>query len=354
MHTKQLFFPSAFFLAILLFSTVSCLSYTYSEAKVNIPAIQSIPVESPISTHKKIDTPVVDPVEIIPLEKPIAEISENTIFDFPYYHQSSKISQHLQGSITKFSVLFIPLPESQLLDETILSEIIEGIRYIDPSILTLTGNIDMFLLLFDSLDMNGVILDEETAVITSFPIIEMSSNGAILEPVSGKTLQIAVINLWDKSPLIEFQQNPAYPDSWQGEVQKSHGYRQTVLETMLAELKPIPTILTASLYEPSGLDWTMDSTFSYRIPFNWPMETFFIENNFIDSFRVTHFSEETNPGNTWIGYIHENLYEERLDYIYVKSVIPVESKILGIESLLRPRSTENPARLAVFGTYILP
>ncbi len=79
-----------------------------------------------------------------------------------------------------------------------------------------------------------------------------------------------------------------------------------------------------------------------------------MENNFIDSFRVTHFSEKTNPGNTWFGYIHGDLYEERLDYIYVKSVIPVESKILGIERLLQPVDSKNPVRQAVFGTFILP
>jgi hypothetical protein len=354
MHTKQTYLSLSVILVMLLFSSVSCMSYTYSEAKANIPAIQSIPENPPVLTHKIMETPVAAPEEIVHIEEPPVEISKNIIFDFPYYHQSSKASQTLQGSITLFSVLFIPLPESHLLDEIVLSEIIEGIRYVAPSILTLTGDIGTFLLLFDSLDMNGVILDEKTAVITSLPIIEMSSNWVILEPAPGKSLQLAVIDLKEKSPLAEFQRNPSYPDSMQSEVQKAHVYRQSVVQTVLEELKPIPTILSASLFEPSGLDWTTSSSFSYRIPFDWPMETFLIDNNFIDSFRVTHFNEETNPGNTWIGYIHGDLYEERLDYIYVKSVIPVESKILGVESLLNPKDSNNPARLAVFGTFILP
>ena len=354
MHIRRLFFPLALILVILLFSNVSCMSYTYSEAKANIPAIRSIPIEPPVSTHMQSDTHMEAPEEVVSLEESVVEVSKSGLFDFPYYHQSSKINQTIQGSITQFSVLFIPLPELYLLDETEILEIIEGIGYIDPSIIALTGNTDTFLVLLDGLDMNGVILDEETAVITSLPIVEISSNTVVLEPVPGKSLQIAVINLLEKSPLIEFQQNPTYPDSWQSEVQKSHGYRQTVVGAMLAELRPIPTIVAASLFEPSGLDWTLNSSAAYRIPFDWPMETFFMENNFIDSFRVTHFSEKTNPGNTWSGYIHGDLFEERLDYIYVKSVIPVESKILGFDRLLQPIDSKNPVRQAVLGTYILP
>ena len=65
-----------------------------------------------------------------------------------------------------------------------------------------------------------------------------------------------------------------------------------------------------------------------------------------DTFRSTHFSEETDGGITF----NSSKLSERLDFLYTKGLLEVSSTTLAVAGL----SNNDIARFAILATYIVP
>ncbi|MDD4648244.1 MAG: hypothetical protein PHP67_08485, partial [Sphaerochaeta sp.] len=111
-----------------------------------------------------------------------------------------------------------------------------------------------------------------------------------------------------------------------------------------------PTIIGASLFEPSYQDWSMFSPVPYRqIDSIWLLSYFLEESSFYDVYRATHFSADTDSGNT---FVTENL-KERIDYIYSRKVLPLQSSMLTIGGESIP-DANNIARYGISATLLIP
>ena len=327
-------------LSALLMLGVACMSYTYSDALKNIPAVPTFSTGTPISTHRQ--TPVSD--QEVVAEAPLEEASlmgltaEN--ITFPYYHQVNENIVQLQGPVGTISALLAPLAEDGVADIALWPE---------ASIIILTGNLQPMLAAIQELEMNTVLFAGGYAILTNLPIVTITAQSVIVEPISGKTLQVVAANLKDPSPLKSFQDTPDYLSGWQAAVQEAHVPRELAIQALLDRLEAIPTLFAASLFEPSDLDWTEFSQVPYRVPYDWPMSDFLAQQGYIDSYRASHFSEETDEGSTWSGSLQGMDLSERIDFLYAKDLIPVETKVVEYSA---PGS--SPTQSGVFGSFLIP
>ena len=335
--------------ALLTFGT-ACMSYTYSDALKNIPAVPTLPAQTPISTHRQAPAPAPAPATatatvqeapapVPPTQAALVDLSAELI-TFPYYHQVNEHTLQSQSPIAVVSVLLVPLAEKELADVTLWPE---------ASIIILTGNLQPMLAAIQNLDMNAVLFAGGCAILTNLPITTITNLSVIVEPIPEKPLQIVPVNLKESSPFQSFLDNPDYMDNWQESVRETHVPREKAMSALLAGLGKTPVLLAASLFEPSGLDWTASTKSPYRCSFDWPMSDFLMEQGFIDSYRATRFSEETDVGNTWSGTIHGMDLSERVDFLYVKDIIPVET------SVVEPSEPASfPKQSGVFGYFLIP
>lgn len=316
------------------------MTYTYSDALRNIPAVPTIPLETPVSTHRQTPVLVQEAVaESPPKEASLVELSAELI-TFPYYHQVNENTVQFQRPGAAVSALLVPLAEEGLADISLWPE---------ASIIVLTGSLQPMLAAIQELEMNAVLFVGGYAILTNLPISTITAQSVIVEPTLGKSLQIVAANLNESSPVRSFEDNPDYLDNWQDAVRETHAPRKIAMTALLNSLEKIPTLFAASLFEPSGLDWTAFSQSPYRVPYDWPMSDFLAEQGYIDSFRATHFSEETDEGNTWSGSIHGMELSERIDFLYAKDLIPMET------SLVEPSGPSSfPTQSGVFGSFLIP
>jgi hypothetical protein len=308
------------------------MSYTYSDALKNIPAVPTVPAQPPISTHMQAPTiPQEAVLEEIPLEKvSLVELTAENI-TFPYYYQINERTVQLQGPVEAVSALIAPLADDGLADVSLWPE---------ASIVIVTGK---------QLGMNGVLFAGGYAILTNLPIATITPQGLIVEPLSGKLLQVVAANLEEHSVLKSLQDNPGLLENWQAVVQENQIPREQAMKTLLDSLEKMPTLLATSLFEPSGLDWTEFSQSPYRVPYSWPMSDFLAEQGLIDSFRATHFGEETDEGNTWEGLLQGMELAERIDFLYAKDLIPMETKLVEYSD---PASTTRQS--GVLGYFLIP
>jgi hypothetical protein len=317
------------------------MSYTYSDAFKNIPAVSTIPMASPLPTRARqpevtqeaaVESPDAGALLTGPTSEPIT---------LPYFFQVKDTTVQLREPVVVFSALLLPL--SGVNNEIATLEL--GIY----NIIILTGGLEPMLAAIHELDMNAVLFEGGYAILTDLPIVTITNQSLFLEPATGKTLQIVAANLADPSPLVSFQNDPEYRQSWQTAVQESHIFRKQAMSTLLDSLEEGPILLAASLFEPSGLDWTEFSQVPYRVPYNWPMSDFLAERGYIDSYRATHFSEETDEGTTWSATINGMELSERIDFLYAKDIIPMETKLVEV---FEPGSI--PKQSGVVGYFLIP
>ena len=88
-------------------------------------------------------------------------------------------------------------------------------------------------------------------------------------------------------------------------------------------------IFALSSYEPSSTDWIPFTAYPYRNEHEFKTSSWFEANSYIDAYRATHYSAETDPGIT-----RENgdIYE-RMDFIYVKNALPLTSTTFSVAGM---------------------
>lgn len=171
----------------------------------------------------------------------------------------------------------------------------------------------------------NAVLVEGGAIITSFPIISTTNHGASVQfSNTKKTIRLSIANLPEYEVLGAFTSG----NDWKTIQQSVTSERTKTLKGILGEGKiNEPTIIGASLFEPSYQDWNTFSPVPYRqIDYIWPLSNFLEEASFYDVYRATHFSADTDSGNT---FVTEDL-KERIDYLYSRKALPLQSSMLTI------------------------
>ena len=104
-------------------------------------------------------------------------------------------------------------------------------------------------------------------------------------------------------------------------------------------------LIALSSAAPSGDDWIEFTPFRYRSDLSFPVSDYFNSEGWLDAYRSTHFSAETDGGIT---RRNGEMYE-RLDFIWTDGMIPVSAISYPVRGL-----TDRTGTFAVLAELLIP
>ena len=247
---------------------------------------------------------------------------------------------------SQLHAMLLPLDDTPWSDKSMAVQVKNSISDLSYPVIFLTGHMQNVIDVVRQVGMHAVLV-EGGAIITSLPIISSSTHGASVQFSEKKTLRLALAYLPEYKVLATF----ADGGDWKA-VQKSVTQaRQESLKAIIAEGSVTePTLLAASLFEPSHQDWNTFSPIAYRqVDYLWPLTTLLEDEQFYDVYRVTHFSSATDAGNTLV----KKDFKERIDYMFSRKMLPLASSMLTIggESVA---DTDGIARYGLVSSFLVP
>ena len=274
----------------------------------------------------------------------------------PYQYRPLQEMRRLSGPILKFSSLMLPLPDNRLPAEEadlLAKEIISSISDIDLPVLFITGHLQNVITLVNMLERDAVIVPNG-AIVTAFPVTDIGENSVTVAPQDGKPVQLLLVYTPEYQVAETFFKNPDSND-WKTVVESHKESRNQQLQALLSETSAtVPVLVGASLFEPSYMDWTSFTPIPYRGAYDWPLSQLMEEQQFLDSYRITHYSEETAAGTT-IRWKNGTIdLQERIDYMYSRKLLPMETTMLSLGGLSLQPDDQAPNRYALLATYIVP
>lgn len=279
------------------------------------------------------------------LEKEWRQIPPLDQITYPRLYKTEKPTTLAhEGEVLR--TLMLPLDDRPWKDKTVVTEVHKSISDLNIPIIFVTGHKENVIALVRQMRSNAALFSTG-AIITSFPIQELSDYGAVIQYQKEKSLYLIVADLPEYQVVQQFVRG----NEWQ-ETQKSVSEKRlSDLQEMLGEGKfTVATLLGASLYEPSHRDWNTFSPVGYRqIDYRWPLSEFLDDEGFYDTYRLTHFSEATSAGNTLI----TQEWAERVDFLYSRKLLPLDSVMLTIGGQSVPDAS-GIARFGVLGTFLVP
>ena len=263
---------------------------------------------------------------------------------FPRIYTTDKPTALLTDQ-SQLHAMLLPLDDKPWSDKGMAVQVKNSISDLSHPVIFLTGHMQNVIDVVREVGMHAVLV-EGGAIITSLPIISSSAHGASVQFSEKKTLRLALAYLPEYKVLSTF----ASGGDWQA-VQKSVTQaRQESLKAIIAEGSVTePTLLAASLFEPSHQDWNTFSPIAYRqVDYLWPLSTLLEESSFMRS-TATHFSSATDAGNTLL----KKDFKERIDYMFSRKMLPLASSMLTIggESVA---DADGIARYGLVTSFLVP
>ncbi len=279
------------------------------------------------------------------LEKEWRQIPPLDQITYPRLYKTEMPTSLAQEGET-LRALMLPLDDVPWKDSKIVTEVHQSIQDLGVPIVFVTGHMENVIALVREMRSNAAIFSTG-AIITSFPIQELSAFGAEIQYQEKKNLRLIVANLPEYQVVEAFARN----GGWQATQKKLSESRLNQMKGIVGEGSlTVATLLGASLYEPSYRDWNTFSPVAYRqVDYLWPLSDFLENEGFYDTYRLTHFSEATNAGNTLI----TPTWSERVDFIYSRKILPLESAMLTIGGESAP-DERGISRFGVLGTFLVP
>lgn len=366
-------------LAILLFILGSCATYTtqtarqYMTASTDAPGtvkptkLADIPqqappvpivVEKPAPQEPKpvVTTPVL-PQEPTPAPRkaPVYTLPAVSQMKLPYHHVTGADLHTVPQDLTLFSVLFIPFPATLTSQDiaNLVPAVVNSIKDVQADIILVTGSPETTRLFAQEARM-GAVIGEEGAIITDMAVSDITQSHASVTLAPEKTLSVGWKALGD-SGVLQSIASGGKPSSWGKTVTDGAERRLAHVTEVTAALESTPAapaLFALSAFEPAHTDWTALTPRSWRSRYAWPLSASMKEGGWTDAYAMTHYSGETHAGPTWaLG--DKNVIEERVDFLYVKNLMSVETTVLHLGTLSIP-TADTPARMGVYGTFIAP
>lgn len=266
--------------------------------------------------------------------------SDITKMSFPHVYRPRGSKENLDAAFSSFSVLFIPLGQTDL-DRKVISEVVASISDIDVPFVAFTGTLANRVEFAKQYKHDAVIF-KDGALAFSLTLKEAKEGNASFDAGGGKTLSFASLALPDEA----FMQKDIDASGWNNALKTKGDKRIALFDAQEKLITDNARIIALSPDEPSTLDWTAFTPYSYRKDLSWPLSDHILSLGYSDTFRATHFSEEVNGGIT-----RENgKMKERLDFLYTKGLMEVESERIMLSGL----SDSKTPSFGLIATYIIP
>jgi flagellar biosynthesis GTPase FlhF len=243
-------------------------------------------------------------------------------------------------------VLMLPLDDIPWTDEEMADEIARSIGDLHPAILFVTGAMENVIEITKRVGMDGVLF-EDGAILSVYAVTDMDDYGMEIRYSEDRQVRLSIADLPQYSVVQAFRNDGDWKTIQQAESQdRIDQVKAIIAKGDLAT----PTIVGASLYEPSFRDWDIFSPIAYRqMEYAWPLADTFEQEAFYDTYRTTHFDAATDAGNT----IDAGDLKERIDYLFARKVLPLHVTVMTAGPLSVP-GDDKIARYALYGSYLIP
>lgn len=246
----------------------------------------------------------------------------------------------------QLDVMLLTLDDQMWDSQEMVREVNASISDLSYPIIVATGHMQNVIDLVREMGQHAILV-RGGAIISRLPIVKTDEYGASVQFSEKKTVRVSVANLPEYEVLEAFQAK----GDWQTIQKQISPERLAALKAITAK-GPVtePTIIGASLYEPSHQDWNTFSPVTYRqIDYLWPLTAQLEEDQFYDVYRATHFSSATDAGNT---LFKEDL-KERVDYLFSRKLLPLTSTMLTIGGESVP-DEQGIARYGLVASFLVP
>ena len=239
-------------------------------------------------------------------------------------------------SFTRLDVLLIPL--SGISDENVQRSA-ASVADMEADFIFVTGPVSSQIAFAKALSRDAVTLSGGTVIFRS-ELISADEYTALFRVSESKDIQLTAVTEDNSSA-----RTAVRPEDWKEYLLLTSEKRVEEVKDITERLSDTEAIMALSAAEPSSLDWTIFTPYSYRSDASFPVSDY-LNTVLSDTFRATHFSEETSGGIT----LETKVLSERLDFLYTKGIIEVSSSTLAVAGL----TDAEPKRFAVAATYLLP
>ncbi|MDD7202685.1 MAG: hypothetical protein SPF89_00865 [Sphaerochaetaceae bacterium] len=242
------------------------------------------------------------------------------------------------------TIVFLPLGETTY-SEGQIDEIMTSVSDLKAQITLVSGNKENSYMAVRSSGESAV-LTEQGAIISNYALEgDPKSESATLRLDENRTFTLAVADL----PQLDLFTSIKDGGDWKSLVKERSDSRDKTLRSILSEVDGSSCLVAASLYEPATSDWQRLTAYSWRdSSFSWPLMDTALALGWNDTYRQTHYSVESDAGNT----LSLDGITERTDYLLNKRVVPLSSNVVNIG----PASLEENgyARYGLVATYLVP
>lgn len=258
---------------------------------------------------------------------------------FPHIFRPVGTDEVLSSTFTRVDTLLLPLGEKTYSTDEI-AHIASSIKDIKVQLLFVTGSLENQVAVANALQRNAVALEGGMVIFTP-EIISASADSALFSLAEGKEVGVSVLGISDSMIRSD---NPDIP-AWQEYLSEKSDEDIARVEKAISDISSDSKLFALSSSEPSSEDWTIFTPYSYRSEYSWPISDLLSE-SWSDTYRATHFSEETDAGIT----LKTPYISERLDFMYTQGVMEISSETIPAGIL----SDGEDAVFALYATYIIP
>lgn len=311
----------------------SCMTYTHEEAKRKISAAPSIPETPPTPTKLSEQPSSLQEKEPAQPEAPVV---------------TERVEDH---PIISFSAALVPLPSKSTTD--MLDTIIAVAEQSETDIIGFTGESEALVYVGRHIGIPTYWTTDGQLLATDFPVDMLDAPIARIYVDDERTIRLSIVDLHQSNTFQSLYSEPS-PAQWSTLVEEANSERIPKIAHLLEHIDNGPILVLASLGEPSGSDWLETAEdHPYRIRLRWPLVESLEENRYLDSWRLTHHNPTTSPGSTWELTTRDETLAERVDYLFQKGLLPIETNTIPI-NLGDTKKFPYEQRSAVTGTFVVP
>ena len=256
---------------------------------------------------------------------------------FPHIYTPLRTNQTKADGINTSEVLFLPLGYESLSEDD-ARRILSANEDISPDFVILTGSLENQVLGAKTAGWDAVTLEGGTVL--HRPLLkEASESSATFFITSTKDIEIAPLSFAASLPATGEEAT-----LWAETLASDSTELETIKEAAEA-MTDRERLIALSSASPSGEDWIEFTPFRYRSDLDFPVSGYFEENGWLDAYRATHFSAETDGGIT---RRNGEVYE-RLDFLYSSEMIPVSAISYPVRGM-----TDTEGTFAVLAEFLVP
>ena len=270
-----------------------------------------------------------------------AEVNEYpedlSTLSYPHVYTPQRTNSTAPDGITVIKVLMLPLGYEPM-TEADAEKILGANRDMLPDFVILTGSLENQVTGAKAAGWDAVTMEGGTVL--HRPLLKTAgAESSSFFITTTKDIEIAPLSFANNMPADESQ-----AESWALSLTNDEEELNAVKATAEA-MTDKEKILALSSSQPSGEDWIEFTPFRYRSDLEFPVSTYLEENEWLDTYRASHFTAETDGGTT---RKNGSMYE-RLDFVYTQGLIPVSVISYPVMGL-----TDRTGAFAVLAEILVP